>query len=114
MKKLDPACFKGYLMAITNQGYVIPCCWCDTPRTLNDPEFKKLLRVSNINFYDDLEEMFNNEEWKNFYENLKQHKGPPACMNNCGYEDGSESKSKTKRIYTRYESDGSVKGKRII
>ena len=70
MKKLDPACFKGYLMAITNQGYVIPCCWCDTPRTLNDPEFKKLLRVSNINFYDDLEEMFNNEEWKNI---IKYH-----------------------------------------
>tara|TARA_Y100001963_G_scaffold143163_1_gene213666 strand:+ start:522 stop:851 length:330 start_codon:yes stop_codon:yes gene_type:complete len=108
--KIDPKCFKGFSMAITNQGYVIPCCYCDDPHTMNDPEFKKLLRVSNINFYDDLEEIFYNKEWKDFYENLKQHKGPLACKSVCGVkEDGMKT-----QISTYYNSDGSVKNKRLI
>ena len=107
--KLKPKCFdRNTPLAITNQGYVIPCCYCDAPRTMNDPEFKKLLMVSNINFYDDLNDIFLNKEWIKFYENLKQHKGPPACMSTCGIEEGRT------RHSTYYDNEGNIEKKIIV
>ena len=112
--KLNPQCLiekDPKLMAITNEGYLIPCCYCDAPTTMNDPEFKKLLRVSNISFYDDLEDIFHNKEWSDFYENLKQHKGPPSCISTCGVkEDGTKT-----RVSNDYDtSSGNIKNKRIM
>jgi len=106
--KLKPKCFEGFPLAITNKGYVVPCCYCDAPKTMKDPEFKKLLMVSNINFYDDLEDIFLNQEWLDFYENLKQHKGPPACMATCGIKEGRT------RHAIHYDDKGDVKEKRIM
>ena len=49
MKKLIPKCFNGTLQAaITNRGYLIPCCYCDTKTNLDSPEMKKLEKVSKI------------------------------------------------------------------
>lgn len=81
--KLDPLCFKTFPMAVTNTGHLIPCCYCDDKLTLNDPEFKKLLEVSNINNYNTLDEIVVTKPWKRFYKNLLRHKGPPACMYTC-------------------------------
>ena len=109
--KLNPKCLvekDPKAMAITNKGYVVPCCYCDQPSTMNDPEFKKLLKVSNIDSYDDLEEIFYNKEWIEFYENLKQHKGPPCCISTCGKNEG-----RTKQT-TYYDDKGNIKGRRII
>lgn len=81
--KLDPQCFKGFPMAITNKGYLIPCCYCDDPKTMNDPEFQKLLAVSKISDNDNLEQIIFNKQWKRFEKNLRRHQGPHACMNTC-------------------------------
>lgn len=81
--KLDPRCFKGFAMAVTNQGYLIPCCYCDNPKTMNDPEFKKLLAVSKISDHDNIESIVFSEEWKRFEKNLRQHQGPDACIRSC-------------------------------
>jgi len=82
-KKLDPMCFKGFPMAITKDGYLIPCCYCDVPETMNDLEFKKLLSVSKIDDYNTIEEILENDEWLAFENNLKNNIGPHSCWNTC-------------------------------
>lgn len=106
--KLDPQCFKGFPMAITNQGYLIPCCYCDHPTTMKDPEFQKLLAVSNINDYENLEDIINTKEWTDFEKNLKNHKGPRACIQTCQIRENKDDiirkdthiDPKTKSIFT--------------
>jgi len=82
--KLDPICFRGtHMMAITNTGYLLPCCYCDHPSTLEDIEFKKLLAVSKIEDYETIDEILSKKEWIDFEENLRNHKGAPACIEVC-------------------------------
>ena len=90
MQKLDPECFKGNIsFAITNRGELIPCCYCDTPDTINDPKFTKLLAVSKISEVDSIQEILLTDEWQEFYNDLLNHKGPPACWSTCNDEKGN-------------------------
>lgn len=88
--KLQPKCFDNFLMAITNDGYLFPCCYCDDQITRNDPNFKKLMAVSKIDDYDSLDEIVSTQEWKNFEENLRNNKGPFACINTCQVRDNKD------------------------
>lgn len=91
MKKLDPKCLKGEMQAaLTNRGELIPCCYCDTQRTLADPEFQKLLKVSKIKDYDTIEEIYLTKEWIEFVDNLKNNKGPWACWRTCEKRDNDD------------------------
>jgi hypothetical protein len=82
--ELDPQCFKGTIaFAVTNRGHLIPCCRCDDPPTVRDPEFQKLLAVSKISDYNSIEEILATKEWLEFEENLRNHKGPDACIKTC-------------------------------
>jgi hypothetical protein len=82
--ELDPLCFKGSIaFAVTNRGHLIPCCRCDDPLTINDPEFQKLLSVSKISEYDSIDQILATNEWKEFEENLRNHTGPDACIRTC-------------------------------
>lgn len=84
MDKLDPQCFKNNIaFAVTNRGELIPCCMCDDPPTINDPEFKKLLAVSKISDHNTIEDILRTKQWKKFYKNLKRHTGPAACWQTC-------------------------------
>jgi len=76
-------CFNGFPMAVTKDGYLVPCCYCDVTDTMQDSKFKKLLAVSKISDYDSIQEILDTKEWKLFERNLKENKGPPACMRNC-------------------------------
>jgi len=83
-EELDPLCLKGKIaMAITNRGELIPCCRCDDPHTINDPEFQKLLKVSKISDYETIEEILQTDEWKKFEKNLRNHIGPKGCWYTC-------------------------------
>ena len=82
--QLDPMGLKNEVhVAITNQGELIPCCYLDNPKNNLDPEYKKLLKVSKINDYDNIEEIYLTKEWIEFAENLRNHKGFSACRNIC-------------------------------
>lgn len=81
--KLDPMCFKDFPMSITNQGYLLPCCYCDDPVTMNDPAFQKLVQVSKISDHESIQDILAQKEWKDFEKNLKKNIGPPACINTC-------------------------------
>lgn len=81
--QLKPMCFDDFQMAITKEGFLLPCCYCDDFGTLNDPTMKKLLTVSNINNYNNIGDILKTKEWKQFYKNLKRNVGPPACIRTC-------------------------------
>tara|TARA_B100000900_G_scaffold405890_1_gene416111 strand:- start:655 stop:1005 length:351 start_codon:yes stop_codon:yes gene_type:complete len=82
--KLKPKCLTGEIqMAYTNRGHLIPCCYCDQVRTMRDPEFQKLLKVSKVSEVSDIEEIIYSKEWMDFEENLRNNKGPWACINTC-------------------------------
>lgn len=82
--ELDPLCLKGAIaIAVTNQGHLVPCCRCDDPRTMNNPEFQKLLAVSKISDYENIEQIMYTEEWSKFKSELEQHRAPPGCWSVC-------------------------------
>lgn len=82
--ELRPLCFEGTIaFAVTNRGHLIPCCRCDDPETMNDPEFQKLLAVSKIQDYESIDNILIKPEWIEFVKNLQQHRGPAACINTC-------------------------------
>lgn len=82
--ELDPHCFKDKVsFAVTNRGHLIPCCMCDDPKTMADPEFQKLLAVLKINEFESIIDILKQEEWLQFFKNLKKNKGPYACYYTC-------------------------------
>ena len=84
--KLDPKCFYGHFaMAITNTGYLLPCCYCDENdiEYNSDPGFNKLVFASKIDDHETVEDIVFSKEWKDFEENLRNHKGPTGCIRNC-------------------------------
>jgi hypothetical protein len=86
-------------VAITNQGELIPCCYVDTPRNNLDPEYKKLLKVSKINDYDNIEEIYLTKEWIEFAENLRNHKGPFGCKLTCPKKRDEKNITRKENIY---------------
>lgn len=82
--KLEPQCLQGKMeLGITNNGELIPCCYCDSAHTRGNPEYEKLLSVSKINEYEKVEDILETPEWKEFEGNLKNNIGFPACERTC-------------------------------
>ena len=113
--KIKPKCFKDQSMAITNQGYLIPCCFCDHPKIMKSDRMKDLLKVSNINDYDKLEDIGKTVEWKNFYNDLKNNIPPvEVCVEICSIkQDGSKVKELRTDTFIDTKSK-TTKLKRII
>lgn len=89
MTDLDPKCLKkepspGNAFALTNKGELIPCCWLDSHagRT-TDKEYQKLLSVSKVSDYENIEDIFLTEEWQLFLQNLYKGKGFKECHLKC-------------------------------
>ena len=82
--KIEPMCIKGNMnLAITNRGEVIPCCRCDTNENMSDPEFRKMIDRSRIADYDSIDDIIESDVWKQFYDQLKENRGPKACWDTC-------------------------------
>ena len=115
--KMKPMCFEDFLFGITNKSELLPCCYCDDPKTLNDPDFKKLTDVSKLADYDKIEDIFKNKEWKEFYDLLANDRAPcHACYRTCGVkEDGTPIKNiRENTFFNSIKKDGTEKGKKII
>ena len=88
--KLDPKCFyHDFPMTITNTGYLLPCCYWDENEFYGDPKFQELLNASKIDEHETLEEIIYSKEWKEFEENLRNHKGLTGCIRNCKITNGT-------------------------
>ena len=95
MKKLIPKCFNGRLpAAVTNRGYLLPCCYCDQPSVLASPEIKKIMKVSKIDDVNSIEKILSSDEWLEFANKLENNKGPEVCWQVCG-NDKNEKKRET-------------------
>lgn len=85
---IDPECLKytefgdypNQGVGYTATGYLVPCCWFDTPDLL----------TSNYSYMakpltDDIsvEEIINSDDWITFYNNLKKGIGLPPCERRC-------------------------------
>ena len=98
--KLKPACFEGFPLAVTNQGYLLPCCYCDDPHTLRDLEFQKLMAVSKLDDSESIEKILAKKQWKRFYKNLTRHVGPPACMQVCSIKEKGKGVRRDEHVET--------------
>lgn len=98
-KTLNPKCINNDIaLAITNRGDVIPCCRCDDPLTMSDPEFQKLVKASNLDDHDSIDDIVNSEPWEEFYFNLKNNRGPKACWGMCVVEKDYEERQVVKWV----------------
>jgi len=84
MKKINPKCLSFKELSYSATGYILPCCWVDTPVALIEPQIERItqkhLKVSNN---EKIEDIINSKEWQNFFEELKTD---PAilCQKFCG------------------------------
>lgn len=94
---LKPECMpgnidrKGYIrgFAYTSQGYLLPCCWLDTQRLVNELRkyglFDKELRLENNSTVYDI---LNSKQWQKFIHiiNNDPDNAPSQCKKKCGYK----------------------------
>ena len=83
--QLDPKCLNGNKqMAVDNRSRLIPCCHCDDVHAIKDPTYAKLLEVSSLDDWDNIEDIIMTPEWLAFEENLRNNIGPACCFRTCG------------------------------
>ena len=96
--KFEPRCISGQSQAaVNNRGHLLPCCWTDEGWALEEPELKKIVKVSKISEYDDIEDILFTKEWIEFYSNLKAEKNiATICRHHCTVREHDD---KLKREY---------------
>jgi len=108
-EELEPQCLKNdsreevMQAAIDNRGHLIPCCYCDTVENGKDINYQKLLKVSKISDYENIEEIYLNKEWTEFVENLKNNIGFHACYVTCRKNKDPNNITKKERTYSKGE-----------
>tara|TARA_X000001316_G_C911987_1_gene27100 strand:- start:425 stop:715 length:291 start_codon:yes stop_codon:yes gene_type:complete len=83
--KLYPRCISGNKPpAYSSTGYILPCCWCDDDKVLEEFDFimKEHLKLENVETIDDI---FLSEEWIDFFKMLNNNSNdaPFVCKKYC-------------------------------
>lgn len=82
--KLDPLCLKGFRIAYSATGFILPCCWADNAIVSDFAELmtENLKLDNNI----DIEDIVLSDEWIRFYDKLKENSNdvPRTCKYYCG------------------------------
>ena len=90
--RFSPKCFphgkeRRQQVALTNKGELIPCCWIDHRDRLEHPTMVKMLKVSKVSDYENVEDIFKTKEWQEFAKNLAEKNMKeimPVCKQHCG------------------------------
>ena len=96
--RFSPKCFphgkeRRQQVALTNKGELIPCCWLDQRDKLKHPTMVALLKVSKVDDYEKIEDIFKTNEWQEFAKNLEQRnldKIMPVCIIHCAKRKGRD------------------------
>jgi len=84
-KKFVPKCIhKNRQMAFTSTGFLVPCCWIDSPVGRNDPVLSKFYESKwHIDNNDSIEDILNGDLYKEWWHMLKNN--PSNAPNYCKY-----------------------------
>jgi hypothetical protein len=91
--KIKPDCLNGKQVAFINKGFFTPCCQIDGWRQLEPFKelgfFNEKFHISNLKNKEDIDKVFESEEWQTFYDNLfiDPENAPWTCIDKCGYKD---------------------------
>jgi len=83
-KKLNPKCIHGKDLSFYHTGHVLPCCWLNNHK--NDIKCRDLFSEEmHIDNFDTVEEIFETETWKQFFEMLRKNPkdAPQQCWKMC-------------------------------
>ena len=107
--KMKPMCFGKFPFAMTNKGELLPCCYCDSTKNMNDPQFHPLLKVSKVSDYDKIDDIFETKEWKEFYDLLTKDIPPCwACLETCAVRSVDGKPILAGREDIHYDKDGNI------
>lgn len=93
---INPQCVKivngrpAQTIAYTADGYLLPCCWCDSLYARSDIEklnlFDEKLKLQNAK---SIEEILYSDTWKNFFNIITSNinNAPICCKKKCGVDD---------------------------
>lgn len=68
----------------TSRGYILPCCYMDTPDLFDgDASFlvDEKFKLDNV---ESIDEIIESDVWQKFYDNLRNGIGPTQCHRTCG------------------------------
>ena len=105
--RFSPKCFphgkeRRQQVALTNKGELIPCCWLDQRDKLKHPTMVALLKVSKVDDYEKIEDIFKTNEWQEFAKNLAEKnmdKIMPVCKDHCKVREGKNRFKRETYIY---------------
>jgi hypothetical protein len=86
---LSPECFGSRPFGTDTWGRLIPCCRVDNLGNYEQDAYKKLTAVSNLDDYNNIEDILAQPEWTEFEENLKINKGLDHCHRACSTNSGA-------------------------
>lgn len=102
--KLTPKCLNGEIaIAVSNTGYVIPCCLCDRKSNLHDRKYQELLAVSKISEHSSIEQIINSDVWKSFQKDLENDQGFSVCYIHCKMDLNGTPVKRRKEITIHHE-----------
>jgi len=85
---IDPKCLRdNHRWGYRNEGFILPCCYMWSAAPVLVPELlQDKFNLSNVNSID---EILNSEEWKNFFEKIKNSQDCPwdLCKRYCPKND---------------------------
>ena len=91
--QLKPKCFEGIEYGYSAMGYITPCCWIDEGNI--EKQYPNLFnKNTHINNFNNIKQLLDTKEWKNFQEILKNHpeKAPQKCWDKCSTKSGEHKK----------------------
>ncbi len=113
--KINPKClpdpgnkdFEPMPLAIDNRGHLLPCCWCDHPKTTKSELFKEIYSVSKLTDYKSIDDILDTKQWQKFEDDLVQardkgdnlEKINQTCLHHCQ----ARAKNDKIKIETYYE-----------
>lgn len=91
MNKFTPQCLSNNeSYAIDNRNTLLPCCYVDNFGHPKNKLLENLIKVSNIDDHDSIEDIIKQKEWQDFYRILVEAKKtnnlkklPEACKVSC-------------------------------
>ena len=95
---IDAQCIKiingrpAQTIAYTADGYLLPCCWCDSSYTRSDIEklnlFNENLKLQNVT---SVEEILYSDTWKKFFNTITSdiNNAPICCKKKCGIDENT-------------------------